>query len=383
MKYFERILDLRSESQKKSLLLFGPRQTGKSFLLKKHFPESNYYNLLHSDEFIRLAQRPQRIREEISALPEERKVHPVIIDEIQKLPVLLDEVHAMIEEFGMTFIVTGSSPRKLKRGSANLLGGRARTRKLFPLVYHEIPDFDLVRVCNVGSIPSIYLSDEPRQDLLSYCGTYLKEEVQAEGLVRKIENFSRFLEVAALADGELLNIQNLANDTGVSAATLREYISILEDTLLACVLKPFKRNIHRKSISTAKLYLFDIGVSNVLAYRRNIQVKSELFGKSFEHLIHNELFSYLSYRKDERPLTFWRDRYGHEVDFIIGDEVCIEVKASDNITGKHLKNIRMLGEEVAFKKKLIVSLDHHPRKVGDITILPWQYFLSRLWEDEF
>lgn len=383
MKYFERILDLRSESQKKSLFLFGPRQTGKSFLLKKDFPESKYYNLLHSDEFLRLSQRPQRIREEISVFPKTKRVHPVIIDEIQKLPILLDEVHAMIEEFGMTFIVTGSSPRKLKRGSANLLGGRARTRNLFPLVYHEIPEFDLVRVCNFGSIPSIYLSDEPREDLLSYCGTYLKEEVQAEGLVRKIENFSRFLEVAALANGELINIQNLANDTGVSAATLREYLSILEDTLLVHVLKPYKRNIHRKSISTAKLFLFDIGVSNVLSYSGNIQIKSELFGKSFEHLIHNELFSYLSYRKDNRPLTFWRDRYGHEVDFIIGDEVSIEVKASENVTGKHLKNIKMLSKEVPFKKKLIVSLDPHPRKIEDISILPWQNFLSRLWADEF
>jgi len=383
VKTFERILNISNEARKKSIFLFGPRQTGKTFLLNRIFPDSPVYSLLKSDEFLRISQRPQIIREELVANKESIVEKPVIIDEIQKLPMLLDEVHFMIESFGINFILTGSSPRKLKRGSANLLGGRARTRHLFPLVSCEIPDFDIVRACNYGMLPSIYQSDEPVEDLKSYCGNYLQEEIQAEGLVRKIQNFSRFLETASIVNGEIVNMDALSSDTGIPSNSLREYFLILEDTLIGSMLKPFKRPVHRKAISKAKFYLFDVGVCNILAKRGYIQPKSELFGKAFEHFIQNELRAYLSYYRDDRPISFWRDRYGNEVDFIIGDEIAIEVKASHMVGSKHLKGLRLISEEIPFKYKIVVSLDQNPRVIEDILVLPYQEFLSRLWNRAF
>lgn len=383
MKIFERALNIAKEARTKSIFLFGPRQTGKTFLLNRLFTDSPVYSLLKADEFLRISQRPQIIREELLANREAIGSKPVIIDEIQKLPLLLDEVHYMIESYGITFVLTCSSPRKLKRGSANLLGGRSRTRHLFPLVSNEVPDFDITRACNFGMIPSIYQSDEPVEDLKSYCGNYLQEEIQAEGLVRKIENFSRFLETASLINGELVNMEALSSDTGIPSNSLREYFSILEDTLIGSMLKPYKRTVHRKAISKAKFYLFDIGVCNILAKRGNIQPKSALFGNTFEHFIYNELRAYLSYNHDNRPLSFWRDRYGNEVDFIIGDEIAIEVKASHMVTGKHLKGLRLISEEIHFKYKIVVSMDPTPRLIDDILVLPYREFLSRLWNHIF
>lgn len=383
MKVFDRILNLSSEAKKKSIFLFGPRQTGKTFLLNRFFPESPIYDLLKADEFLRISQRPHIIREELSAVRQSIADKPVIIDEIQKLPVLLDEVHYMIEHLGATFILTGSSPRKLKQGAANLLGGRARTRLLFPLVSREIPDFDIERACNYGTLPSIYQSDEPVEDLKSYCGNYLREEIQAEGLVRRIENFSRFLEIAALVTGEIVNMEGLSSDMGIPSNSLREYFSILEDTLVGSMLKPFKKPVNRKAISRAKFYLFDVGVCNILAKRGVLKPKTELFGKAFEQFVHNELRAFLNYRRDDRGLTFWRDRYGNEVDFIIGDEAAIEVKASHLTGGKHIKGLRTLSEEVHFKHKIVVSFDPRPRLVDDILVLPYRDFLDRLWEGVF
>lgn len=380
---YNRILNPTSEAKKKSIFLFGPRQTGKTFLLNRLFPESPLYSLLKSDEFLRISQNPQVIREELAVIHESISDKPVIIDEIQKLPLLLDEVHYMIESFGINFILTGSSPRKLKKGSANLLGGRARTRHLFPLVSREVQEFDIVRACNYGMLPSIYQSDEPVEDLRSYCGSYLQEEIQAEGLVRRIENFSRFLETASLVNGEIVNMEGLSSDTGIPSNTLREYFSILEDTLLGSMLNPFKRAVHRKAISRAKFYFFDVGVSNVLAKRGLVRPKSELFGKAFEHFIHNEIRACLSYKRDDRTLSFWRDRYGNEVDFILGDDTAIEVKTSHFVGGKHAKGLSLISEEIPFKNKIIVSFDPHPRLIGDILVLPYENFLNRLWEGEF
>lgn len=378
MQQFKRIIDLK-ETAKKSVFLFGPRQTGKTFLLRELFPTAPLYNLLLADVFLKLSQRPNLIREEIATRTTSQ---PIIIDEIQKLPGLLDEVHAMIEGMGAIFILTGSSSRKLKRGGANLLGGRARTRHLYPLVFPEIPGYDLMRVINYGSLPSIYTSDDPVQDLLSYCGNYLQEEIAAESAVRKIESFSRFLRIAALTNGELLNFTSVASDAGVPPRTIREYFNILEDTLIGTMLPPFDHAKKRKSISTAKFYFFDVGVANTLAQREAIKPKTELLGKAFEHLIFTELQAYLGYSKDLRPLTFWRDRYGHEVDFIIGDSVAIEVKATTSVSEKHLRNLKMLSDDVVFKQRIIVSLDSEPRVIGNIRVLPVKKFLELLWAGE-
>jgi predicted AAA+ superfamily ATPase len=380
MQEFKRKIDFKDEAKKKSLFLFGPRQTGKTFLLRHLFPHSLYYNLLFADVFLKLSQRPETIRETIG---EGGIKMPVIIDEIQKMPVLLDEVHAMIESTGATFVLTGSSGRKLRHGGANLLGGRARTRHLFPLVFPEIPEYDFLRIVNYGSIPSIYTSDDPAEDLTSYCGNYLKEEIAAEGVVRKIESFSRFLQMAALTNGELLNFTSIASDAGVPSRTVREFFSILEDTLIGAMLPPFKLSRKRKAVSTAKFYFFDVGVANCLAGRFAIKPKTELFGKALEHLVFTELRAFLSYTKDRRELSFWRDRFGHEVDFIIGDSVAIEVKATGLVSEKHLGNLKMLAEEIHFKHLLVVSMDSQPRRIGNIRILPLKHFLESLWAGEF
>jgi predicted AAA+ superfamily ATPase len=380
MKTLRRILEL-TDWKKKSLFLFGPRQTGKSFLLRNLFPNAKIYNLLLSDTFFRLNQRPGLIREEILSSPHFQS-DPVIIDEIQKLPILLDEVQALIEEKDIHFILTGSSARKLKRGSANLLAGRAWIRSLFPLVSEEIPSFLLERVLNFGALPSVYLSDSPDEELDAYVGTYLKEEIQAEGLTRKLENFSRFLTTAALQNGELTNFANIASDCGVPARTVREYFQILEDTLIGTLLEPYGKTKRRKAITTAKFYFFDVGVANRLGGRIQIREKTPLFGQVLEHFIFTELRAYVSYRKGP-PLSFWRSQSGYEVDFLLGDSVGIEVKGTSLVTEKHLSGLRALNEDLPLKRKIVVSMDTSPRKIEDFEILPVKLFLKALWASEF
>ncbi len=381
MGLFKRILDL-GEAKKKSLFLFGPRQTGKTFLLKHTLADAPYYDLLQSSIFLNLSIRPSLFREECLQHLEENR-SPIIIDEIQKLPHLLDEVHSLIESHNAKFILTGSSARKLKRGGANLLGGRARTRHLFPCVYSEIPGFNIETALQYGTLPSIYTSDDPQEDLRAYCGNYLQEEIQAEGLVRKMDHFAKFLEVAALSNAELVNFESLASDTGVASKTIRSYFTILEDTLIGSILKPFRKTVHRKAIATSKFYFFDVGVSNCLTGKWNIIPKTEMFGKAFEHFIFTEIRAYLEYKRDRRPLSFWRDRYGHEVDFVIGDDVAIEVKSSELVSERHLKNLKMFCEEVNCAHRIVVSQDARPRIVDDINILPWQDFLKKMWEGDF
>jgi predicted AAA+ superfamily ATPase len=382
MPTFPRILDLHAETRARSVFLFGPRQTGKTSLVRAAFPNAPFFNLLYSDVFLRLSRRPQTLREELAALPPGHE-SPVVIDEIQKLPILLDDVHAMIEERKLRFILTGSSARKLTRGGANLLGGRARTCLLHPLVSREVPGFDLMRAVRFGTLPAIYLSDEPERDLAAYCGSYLQEEVRAEGLVRRIDAFSRFLQVAAIVNTELLNFEAVASDAAVPARTVREYFGILEDTLVGTMLEPYRKARTRKMVSTGKFYFFDVGVCNQLAERVVVSSRSEAFGKAFEHLIFTELRAYLSYAHDGRALSFWRTTAGDEVDFLIGDSTAVEVKATHHASGRHLAGMRAISEELPLRHRIVVSMDAAPRRIDDIDVLPARTFLERLWEREY
>lgn len=379
---FQRILDLTQDAEKKSLFLFGPRQTGKTTLLKKLFPESPYYNLHKASDFSRLVQRPQSLREEL--LAQSDRITPVIIDEIQKMPELLDEVQTLIDEHGFRFVLTGSSARKLKRGGANLLGGRAAMRSLFPLVYPELGKFfDLIRAVNFGTLPFVYQSEDPLDELDSYVGVYLQEEIRAEGLVRKMESFGRFLQMASLTNTELLNFSSIASDAGVSPRTIIGFYEILKDTLLGTVLEPFAKTKKRKTVSTAKFYFFDVGVSNHLAGRKNIEPRTELFGKVFEHFIFTELNAWIHYRMRQSQLTFWRSTSGYEVDFLIDDHTAIEVKGTEMVTEKYLKGLKALAQDVPLKRKIVVSLDPRPRKINEVDVLPYQIFLQKLWQGEF
>ena len=308
---------------------------------------------------------------------------PVIIDEIQKLPSLLDEVHDLVESPGLRFVLAASSRAKLRRGGVNLLGGRARTRSLFPFVSAELPDWDLMRAINVGGIPSIYLSSDPVEDLRAYCGNYLQLEIQAEGLVRGIEPFSRFLTAAAVSRGQPIVFERLASDAAVPARTVREYFQVLEDTLLGTLLRPFSpRQPRRKPVSHAKLYFFDVGVANVLASTTHIEVGSPAFGPALEQLLFCELRSWLAYTRDHRPLTFWRAADGSEVDFVVGDAVAIEVKATGSVTRRDLSGLRRLAAETPLAHRIVVCREPAARVVDGIRILPVMEFLRALWNGE-
>jgi len=383
MTLYYRKLNLLALLEKKSFFLLGPRATGKSFLVKEQLgKQSVIFNLLRSDIYLKLSANPWELEPMIDAAVSQGHEKFIVIDEIQKVPHLLDEVHRLIEDKKMRFLLTGSSARKLKHGHANLLAGRAWTANLYPLSFSEIPNFDLERYLRFGGLPSVYGSEYPMEELHAYTQTYLYEEIQAESLVRKLPQFSRFLTIAALANGQMLNFTKIASDAGVPASTVREYYTLLEDTLIGFMLTPWVKSKKRKAVSTAKFYLFDTGVCHTLAQTQTVDRNSNLYGRSFEHWVGLELRSYLSYKRLNEPLHYWRSTHQHEVDFIIDDRIAIEVKATKKITPQDLKNLQYLGEEKIFQKFYLISQDSIESKHGSIHCLPWKVFMERLWADE-
>lgn len=371
----DRTLDVLAVLQNKSCFLFGPRQTGKSTLIRQQLATHRVYNLLDSPTLLALSREPERLRQ---ALTPHEKI--VVIDEIQKLPSLLNEVHLLIEERGIKFLLTGSSSRKLRQGGVNLLGGRARSRHLHPLTYKELgARFDLLNALNHGLIPSIYFSDAPDEDLAAYAGDYLKEEIAAEGLTRNIGAFSRFLEVAAMCNGQMLNYAKIASDAQVPRSTVCEYFSILKDTLIAHELPSWKKGIKRKAISTSKFYFFDTGVVRYLQHRRPVEPRSKEFGELFETYIFHELQSFADYTQCGE-LSYWRSTSDFEVDFILADQIAIEVKAKSVISPRELTGLRALKEEGKLAHYILLSLDPIPRTIDGILLLPWSQFLDTLWE---
>jgi predicted AAA+ superfamily ATPase len=372
----QRALSLEGLLQKKSLFLFGPRSTGKSTLIRQQLPGVRTYDLLEDEVFENLLRRPQLIEEQLRNTD-----RIIVIDEIQKLPKLLNEVHRLIEKRKVRFLLTGSSASKLKRGAANLLGGRAWEAKLNPLTSQELgTKFDLIRYLNIGGLPHVYLSDEPQEELKAYAGLYLREEIIAEGLVRKLADFSRFLEVMAQSCGEELHYQGLSNDTGVQARTIQNYVQILEDTLIGFQVGPFLKTRKRKAITRSKFYLFDLGVCNRLARRPKIEEDNELFGKVFEHFIIREIRSYLDYTRSDEALCYWRSSTSDfEVDAIVGNQAAFEVKSTRSVGPAHLKGLRALREEDKVKSFYVISRDPMERTLDGIRILPWKKFLELLW----
>jgi len=363
-----------------SFFLWGPRQTGKSTLLRATYPDAAWLDLLLSDQFIRYVQRPALLREEL------KPTDIVVIDEVQKVPALLDEVHWLIENRGQRFALCGSSARKVRRGHANLLGGRAVRYELFGLVSSELgADFDLVRAINHGFLPRHYLSDRPRPLLRAYVNDYLKEEIAAEALVRSLPAFAGFLSAAALADAELVSYATIGRDCGVSAPTAREYFQILVDTLLGRFLPAYCKRPKRRVILAPKFYFADVGVVNVLARRGRIEPGSELFGKALESWVFHELSAYRAYNDFFFDLCYWRLASGIEVDFVVDDLSCaIEVKSTTNARAEHLRGLRELRvDQPRVKRRVLVSMDAKPRRTDDgIEILPATVFAARLWKGE-
>jgi predicted AAA+ superfamily ATPase len=372
-----RIIDLPHLLQKKSYFLFGPRQTGKTFLIHQTLKDARIYDLLDTSVYLALSQNPGRISQELTA---QDKI--VVIDEIQRLPILLNEVHRLIEESGTRFLLTGSSARKLRRGGVNLLGGRARTKYLHPLTCKELgPRFKLPEAVKRGLLPSIYFSEDPRADLQAYTGSYLQQEIAAEGLARNIPAFSRFLRVAALCNGTIVNFTNLSNDAQVARTTVYEYFEILKDTLVLYELPAWRKSKKRRPVASSKYYFFDAGVVGELQ-GREFRPGTPEFGEAFETIIMHELTCYRDYVSGE-TLSFWRSSSGFEVDFIIGDHTAVEVKAKQNLSNHDIKSLLILAEENKLKRYLCVSLEPRIRRVGDVVILPFTKFIENLWNGEY
>ena len=362
--YIQRILDLPALLEKRSHFLLGPRQTGKTFLIRHTLPGVRVYDLLDTAIYLALSHSPGRIAQEVT--PQDRVV---VIDEIQRLPDLLNEVHRLIEERGVHFLLTGSSARKLRRGGVNLLGGRARTKYLRPLTYRELGErFDLLRVVERGLLPSVYFSDDPRADLQAYAGSYLQQEIVAEGATRNVPAFSRFLKVAALCNGSIVNFTKVANDAQVARTTVYEYFEILKDTLVLYELPAWRRSKKRKPLASSKYYLFDVGVVSALQ-GREFRPGTPEFGEAFETYLLHELVSYGDYVSGG-SLSYWRSTSGFEVDFIIGDHTAVEVKARENLSPHDVKPLLMLAEGKKLKRYLCVSLEPRMRKIAALTILP-------------
>ncbi len=376
---YPRILNLQEVIKHRSLFLFGPRQTGKSTLLKKEFPGAAYYDLLEADTFRELSARPEYLRQTLNP-----RKNLLIVDEIQKLPALLDEIQLLIDRNKkLKVILTGSSTRKLKRGGANLLGGRAWMLRLHPLVSPELNFDRLLDRLNRGSLPAIIDSQFYIEDLKAYIGTYLSEEIRAEALTRSIENFSRFLEVAGLTHGEQLNFTEIGSDAGIPPRTIREYYQVLIDTMVGHFLPAYRKTVKRKPVATAKFFFFDVGVANILKKIGRIYEGSETFGRALEHLLFLELRTFLDYERLDTSLSYWRSTSQFEVDFVLGDSVAIEVKARPRVHLRDYKGLLALSEEVRLKRKIVVCTENRRRRTDEgVEIIPIQEFLKDLWNKE-
>jgi uncharacterized protein len=377
MSYYIRKLSLEDDNND-SIFLWGARQVGKTTLIEHNYPKARYYDLLLSQEFERFLRKPSLLSEEVESLNEGDLV---IIDEIQKVPQLLDEVHSLIHRKKIRFIMSGSSPRKLIRYGANLLGGRALRKVLFPLVSPEIPDFNLIKAVNNGLIPRHYMVNNPWERFRAYIGDYLNEEIREEALSRSLRTFSRFLEIAAISNGEMVVYKNIAQDCGIDHRTVKDYFDILKDTLVGYFIPGFTASVKRRAIIAPKFYYFDVGIANYLLNRKNLLPETEVFGRSFEHLIIQELIAYLGYTQSMEQISYWRTSSGFEVDAIIGNgRIAIEIKSSSEVKSRHLKGLKAFREDFPQSRFIIVSLDTHPRIMDGVEIMPVAHFLNDLWK---
>lgn len=377
---YRRILDLDLPPGQ-SAFLWGARQTGKSTYLRARFPDSVYIDLLDFDVALRLSARPTRLDEKLQSMSAAGS-KPVIIDEIQKVPGLLDEVHRLIESRRLSFVLCGSSARKIRRAGVNLLGGRAWRFELFPLIWPEIPDFDLLRAMNDGLLPGVHGRPHARRSLAAYVRDYLGHEIVNEALTRNTAAFMRFFEALRYCHGELLNYASIARDCGVSAKTVRTYFEILRDTLVGYLIYPFHRRTGRQSISAApKFYLFDVGVAGHVCGRRLVEAAGAEFGRAFEHFVLLELVAARSYQEKDFAIEFWRTKTGLEVDFVLNrGEVAIEVKS--RVRTRDLRPLRAFRQEFGPGRAIIVTADGDRRVIDGIEVTPYQDFLRELHAGE-
>ncbi len=378
--YYSRFIKKKIEKAlaSKSVLLLGPRQTGKSSLIREELAPDRVFNLLDQSTFLQISRRLSSLRE--SLRPEDKLI---VIDEIQKLPQLMDEIHLMIEEQKKRFLLTGSSARKLRRSYTKLMGGRTRSIYMHPLIHRELgKDFDLARVLSYGCLPHVWLSPEPFAELVYYVGDYLQQEILAEAVTRGVDQYSRFLTQIASATTQTLNIDGLSRDSQLAPSTTRRYLEILSDTMVATQIEPWQAGKKRKAITTTKLLFFDVGVVNALLEIDGYNPRSNDARWQLEQYIGQELLAYCDYSDRNIKLNFWRSTDKCEVDYVLGDAVAIEVKHTASVTEKDLKGLTAIHAEGKWRHKIVVSRDPIPRRIGDIDIFPVEEFLQRLWNND-
>ena len=372
----QRRLQLAPALKRSSLFLFGARQTGKTTLVRQQLPDAIYYNLNEANVISELSARPELIRRRLPPGPQ-----TVVIDEIQKFPSLLNEAQAIIDSRpDVRLVMTGSSARSLRRHGVNLLGGRAAQFRLFPFTTEEVGPEHIESILRHGSLPPFWNLEDPFDLLETYASTYIQEEIRAEGYIRNLQTFSRFLEVAALSHGEVINYAKIGSDAGVPPRTVAEHFQLLEDTLVGYSVASYQSAGRRKPVSTAKFYFFDIGVAHELTRRHELGPKTPDYGRALEHLVMLELKAWLSYTRSTDPLTFWRTYTQHEVDFVIGNHTGIEVKAKNRVTDRDLKGLKVLHVEAPLKRRIVVSLEEQTWRSDDgIEVLPAAEFFRQLW----
>ena len=373
---YQRIFDITPYLDD-SVFLFGARQTGKSTFPLDTFRDVPSFDLLDYELRSRFSKNPGLLGEILQDSPDGSLV---IIDEIQKVPELLDEVHRLMVRKNMRFILCGSSARKLKKSSSNTLGGRAVPLPFYPLVSAEVPDFNLVRAVTNGMIPRHYMVENAANRLKGYVEVYIKEEVVEEALVRDLDAFSRFVEVAAIMDGEILNYENIASDCGVSANTVKQYFQILYDTLIGYEIPAYTKALKRRLMQSPRFYYFDIGIVNYLTGRTSLKPGTAEFGHAFEHLVIQEIIAWLGYFGRKEKLSYWRTYTGIEVDAVIGDaRIAIEIKSANEVKPKHRKGLQEFAKDYPGARLILVSLDRLSRRSGDVECLYVMDFLRMMW----
>jgi uncharacterized protein len=365
---------------KESFFLLGPRGTGKSTWLLHVYPKAARIDLLQPEQERLYLAAPERLREIVDSLPDGGAV---ILDEIQRAPGLLPVIHSMIEEKKpIQFIMTGSSARKLRREVGNLLGGRALLRLMHPFFASELKtSFHLETALKVGLIPMIYESPDPAEKILNYVGIYLREEIIAEGLVRQVGNFARFLEVLSFSHGQILNVNDIARETQVKRTTVDNYLEILEDLLISFRLSVFTRRAKRALIQHPKFYYFDVGVYRSLRPKGPLDKEAELEGPALEGLVAQHLRAWVQAQKETHQFCFWRTRSQVEVDFVIYGPKgfwAIEVKRGRSVHSQDLKALHCFCDEYPEAKPLFLYLGKERRKIDGIDCVPLIDFLLQL-----
>ena len=376
---YQRVLSIGETVEDMSVFLFGARQTGKSTYLRQAFPNALYIDLLDSSVRRVYKDRPSVLYDQLA----DGASQVVIIDEITEVPELLNEVHRLIFKNDTRFILCASSARKLRRQGANTLGGRANPCYFYPLVSAEVPDLNIDRAVTVGMIPNHYLAKRPETMLSAYIDVYLQQEIKAEAIVRNVDAFERFMEVAALTNGDVVNYSNIASDCGVKSNTIKEYFAILEDTLIGYMIPAYHKSLKRKEVQAPKFYYFDAGVANYLLRRNQLQRGTVEYGQAFEHFVIQELIAYLGYTKSRERLSYWHTYSGSEVDAIIGNRIAIEIKSTDIVKPKHLRGLKAFADEYSGFERILVSFDPITRTTEDgIRLINIHDFLKKLWANE-